>query len=182
MLDRSETSELFPELEGYLDQIELCRKQLRQLTKGMSDEAANWRPDAEDHRSVYSYIIHLTNSDGYWFRQIIGGEPFIDRGGKETGRKSEWDEEGNLADALDRWEETSLKSQNEIIRNLTLEQLGEKVYVPSGGIKGNVPRRWAILHQIRHMGEHQGHIQLTRQLWEAMNNVKGTARSFALRS
>ena len=173
---------LYPELEGYIDQIELCRKQLRQLTKGLSNEAANWRAPHEDNRSVYSYVIHLTNSDKYWYRQVVGGEPLVDRGGQDTGRKNEWDEEGDLGAAIERWESDQLKTQNEILKKLTLEQLGDKVYAPSGGIKGYVPRRWVILHQIRHMGEHSGHIQLTRQLWEHHNNLKGTTRSFAPKS
>ena len=147
------------EVQGYLTELGILRKQIKDTTQGLNEEAANWRPLPKDTNSIYAILCHLIGSDNFWVRQIIGGET-IDRE-----REAEFRASGHLSEVLDRWEKVSRASEM-VLRKLNSSQLGKTRTVPTRPDWGSVTVRWCILHLISHYAIHLGHIQFTRQLWE----------------
>ncbi len=147
------------EVQGYLTEFGILRKQIHDATQGLNEEAANRCPLPKDTNSIYGILCHLIGSDNYWVRQIIGGEAI------ERDREAEFHASGHLSEVLDRWEKVS-RTNEKILRKLKSSQLGETRTIPTRPEWGSVTVRRCILHLISHYAIHLGHIQLTRQLWE----------------
>lgn len=147
------------EVQGYLTELGILRKQIQDAIQGLNDEAVNWNPLLKDTNSIYATLYHLIGSDNFWVRQIIGRET-IDRD-----REAEFRVSGHLSEVLDRWQKVA-KANEKYLRQLNTSQLGETRTVPTRPEWGSVTVRWGILHLISHYAIHLGHIQLTRQLWE----------------
>ena len=147
------------EVQGYLTEFDILKKQIREAIQNLNDEAVNWRPLPKDTNSVYAILRHLVGSEEYWVRQVIGGES-IDRD-----REAEFRASGHLSEIVDRWEKVGSISEN-ILSNLSSTQLEEsRTPTLTTGI-ASYTIRGCILHIISHYAIHLGHIQLTRQLWE----------------
>ncbi len=146
------------EVQGYLSEFGILKKQIREAIQNLSDEAINWCP-FPDTNSIYAILCHLVGSEEYWVRQVIGGES-VDRD-----REAEFRASGHLSEIVDRWEKVGIISEN-ILSNLSSSQLGESrtLTLATGVVSYTV--RGRILHIISHYAIHLGHIQLTRQLWE----------------
>jgi len=147
------------EVQSYLTELGILRKQIQDAAQGLNEEAANWRPLPKDTNSIYAILCHLIGSDNFWVRRIIGGET-IDRD-----REAEFRASGHLSEVLIRWEKVS-RANERVLSQLNPSQLGETRTVPTRPEWGLVTVRWCILHLISHYAIHLGHIQLTRQLWE----------------
>ncbi|MBI2831179.1 MAG: DUF664 domain-containing protein, partial [Chloroflexi bacterium] len=148
------------EVQGYLTELGLLRKQVHTAVQGLNDEAANWHPLPEGTNSIYGIISHLIGGESYWVRQVIAGETL------QRDREAELHATGSLSELLERWDKAG-KDSAAILGNLTLKELGEtrspSIHRPEWG---DITVRWCILHVISHLSLHVGHIQLTRQLWE----------------
>ena len=147
------------EVQAYITELGILRKQIQDAIRGLDEEAGNWRPLPKDTNSIYTILCHLIGTDNFWVKQIIGGET-IDRD-----REAEFRASGHLSEVLDRWEKVCAANEP-ILRRLTSSQLGETRTVPTLPALGSINVRWCILHLISHYALHLGHIQLTRQLWE----------------
>ncbi len=148
------------EIQGYLTEFGILKKQIRDAIQGLNDEAGNWLPLPKDTNSIYAILCHLAGSENFWVGQVIGGET-IDRD-----REGEFLASGQLSEIIDRWEKVGRKNEK-ILGNLSSSQLEESRTVThyTGGV-GSHTVRWCILHLLSHYAIHLGHIQLTRQLWE----------------
>lgn len=147
------------EVQGYLTEFGILRKQISEAMQGLNDEAANWHPLSEGTNSIYALLAHLMGVDNFWVRQVINGEV------GHRDREAEFRASGSLSEILSRWE----KAWTEIevmIGKLTLTQLSEARSLPFRPESGTVTVRWCVLHLVSHCATHLGHIQLTRQLWE----------------
>jgi hypothetical protein len=91
-------------------------------------------------------------------KRVIAGIPI------QRDREAEFRAFGSLSEALKGWEAIDREADG-ILAKLTLKQLEETRDV--SGPFGRVSVRWCILHQIGHYATHLGHMQITRQLWDA---------------
>lgn len=147
------------EVQGYLAELRILKQQILDASRGLNEEAANWRPLPKDSNSIYAILCHVIGSDNFWVRQIICGEA-IDRD-----REAEFRASGPISAVLDRWEKVS-KANERVLSQLNSSQLGETRTVPAHPELSFVTVRWCILHLISHYATHLGHVQLTRQLWK----------------
>ena len=145
------------EVQGYLNEFNITRNQIRDALKGLDDEAVNWKPLTKDTNSIYAILTHLAGTQANWMKQTVAGIPI------KRDRDAEFRATGNLFDAVKRWEDMD-READLIMANLTVAQLREKR--KTTGPFGEVTVQWCILHQISYYALHLGHIQLTRQAWE----------------
>ncbi len=148
------------EVQAYIAEFNTLRGEIRKTLQGMSDEAGNWHPLPKDSNSIYALITHLTGAQGNWMKRVIAGIP------TSRDREAEFRASGILSEALKAWE-TIDRETDEILSKLTRKQLEETRDV--SGPYGRVTVRWCILHQISHYATHLGHVQITRQLWDAQH-------------
>jgi uncharacterized damage-inducible protein DinB len=145
------------EVQGYLNEFNITRRQIRDAIKGLDDQAVNWKPLTKETNSIYAILTHLTGTQNSWMKQTIAGIPI------KRDREAELRASGNMSDAVMRWENMD-KEVDDILSKLTSAQLRETR--KTSGPFGEVTVQGCILHQISHYALHLGHIQLTRQAWE----------------
>jgi hypothetical protein len=146
------------EIEGYLTEFRILRKQIRDAVQDLDDEAANWQPFPGSN-SVYATLYHMLGSNDFFVRQSINGQTI------NRDRDGEFLASGHLAELLDKLKKVGATNED-ILDKLTFNQLAEVKAVPGHAEWGLVSNRWLILRLISHYSLHIGHIQLTRQLWE----------------
>ena len=132
---------------------------MRDVIKDLPPEALNWNPLPEDVNSIYTLVTHVCGSETFWIQQMIGGKDVRrDRDSEFVSRGERLDD---LLDLLDRTQEATAT----VLSKETSESLSRMI------------RRWPdmppksalawVLRCLRHGVVHQGHTELTKQLWEA---------------
>jgi len=152
---------MLKEIESYLSFLNDLRGQVKTLLEGLPQEALDWRPlDGQGELATNSLavmMIHLAGSEAFWMKEIIGKQSI------RRDRDAEFVVKGlgfpDLAAKL----EAGAKETTAILSSLTIAQLEETRKFR----ERTVTVRWAILHVIEHFAMHVGHMQLTRQLWQA---------------
>jgi hypothetical protein len=149
------------EAETCLELFDTLRAEVVASISGLSPEALNWRPlegtDEHATNSLAATFAHLTGSQRFWVGEAVGGQD------AHRVREAEFRVvAGNAAELLDQLEATF-----GLVRQVLTT-------LPPGHLEGEVKvgqrtrtRRWALLHALEHTALHVGHMQLTRQLWEA---------------
>lgn len=150
------------EIQGYLTEFGILRKQISEAIKGLSDEGANWHPLPQGTNSVYAILSHIIGADTFWIRRFIGGEPI------RPDREADFAASGSLPELVERWERAWAETES-IIAKLGHGQLLETRKLPFRAESGEITIQWALLHLLSHYGMHLGHLQLTRQLWDAQH-------------
>jgi len=147
------------EVRDYLVELGFLRGQIRDAIKGLDDKGVNWHPLSEQANSIYAIISHLTGSESFWVRGVIGKQAI------ERDRDAEFRASGQLSELLQRWEQVGRATET-ALGELTSSELAEPRTVPVFPGGGPATVRWCIAHIIGHYGIHVGHIQVTRQLWD----------------
>jgi uncharacterized damage-inducible protein DinB len=147
-----------PEIQGYLTEFGILRRNIQDTIRGLNDEGANWHPLQKETNSIYAILTHLMGADDFWVHNIILGEE------KQRDREADFRATGNLGILLTRWENAWNEIES-ILAKLSHEQLIEVRSFSRSGHRESVTIQWIILHLISHYAIHLGHIQLTRQLW-----------------
>lgn len=150
-----------PELEQYTQALERLRASAAAVVEDLPAAALNWRPldGDESTNSLAATLTHLAGSTRYWVGEVAGERPaHRDRDAEfRASTTSAADLLGMLGQAMEVSRET--------LASLPPEKLDETVTARDR----TVSRRWAVMHAIEHAAVHVGHMQLTRQLWEAHN-------------
>ena len=150
---------MLKEIENYLSFLNDFRNQVKTLLEGLPKEALDWRPISGEGElatnSLGVMATHLTGSEAFWMKEIIGGQSI------RRDRDAEFVVKGlGFAELLAKLE-AAAKDTQEILSSLTPSQLEE-----TRKFRDRIVMvRWAILHVIEHFAMHIGHMQLTRQLW-----------------
>jgi uncharacterized damage-inducible protein DinB len=150
-----------PFFVDYLERLDSLLQGFEEAISGLSPEALNWKPGPEMN-SIAVLITHTTGSTRFWIGDVVLGEP------SDRVRDNEF-----RAQAAD---EAALKTLLANVRTythdglpqLTLADLDAIRQTPDGEAEYTVG--WVLLHVMEHVGQHLGHIQLTRQLWEQHQN------------
>lgn len=154
---------MLPEIKQYLADLDDLRGQVATMIKDLPAEALNWRPalpaGADPTNSLAVLAVHIAGSEHFWISECIGQQP------PTRVRAEEFAYEATSpADALTRLEKSAAETQA-VLSGLSAEQL-EGTFLRDDH---PVSVRWAIVHTIKHISLHIGHMQLTYQLW---NNGK----------
>lgn len=152
-----------PEIAHYQQAFERLHADAQAALAGLPPAALNWRP-LEGDESTNSLAItatHLAGSERFWVGEVAGERP------AHRDRDAEF--RATAATVADL--QQALRAAGDVVHaalgGLTAEKLDELVHTRSPRGERDVTRRWAVLHALAHGHTHVGHMQLTRQLWEA---------------
>ena len=144
-------------ISGVRAQFNTVLNDLRQALDGLEGEALNWRPVGDESSSIYMLVSHMMGMAGGMCAVVRGEEPQRDRAAEFAafGANSEDllklidDTQATVEQALSTTTDEMLASKREFVGN---ESTGAGM----------------LAVMIRHLGEHLGHVALTRQLWEQL--------------
>ena len=144
--------------EQYLDRLTLVHQEIEATVDGLRLEAMDWTP-GPGMNSLGILMAHVAGAEKHWFGDVIAGE----RTGRD--REAEFRTRGRDAAALKAGLQEMLTYGRSVVAKLELADLtSERVLHPDGR---TMPVGSCLLHILRHAAEHAGHMQITRQLWDA---------------
>ena len=147
------------ETEAYLERLDYVRNEFKKEIRDMSPEELAWQPLGEDTNSAYVLATHVAGTEAYHIHQLVGG---ID---VHRNREAEFAAVGADPSHLECILSETGDTTREVLSNATTADLDETF-----DYRGqSVTRRWAVLHTLEHIGQHLGHLTLTRQLYRAQN-------------
>ena len=135
---------------------------LRQALDGLEGEALNWRPVGDESSSIYMLVSHMMGMAGGMCAIARGEEPQRDRAAEFAATGTNADDLRTLIDDTQAKVEQALETVTEEMLSATREFVGNES--TGAGM---------LLVMTRHLGEHLGHVALTRQLWEQLEAAGG---------
>ena len=147
------------ETEAYIERLQYLRDQVSELLEGTSEHELNWTPLAEDTNSAIVLATHIAGSESHWVHQVAGG---ID---VHRNREAEFEVSASDPSEILALLRKTGQTTKEVLGNVSTADLDKAGGTgPSGA---PVTGRWAVLHAIEHIGQHLGHLDLTKQLYAA---------------
>ncbi len=152
-----ETSMTLPEVEGYIETLRDLREETLKHVGALEAEALNWKPPVSDTNSIYALATHMAGSERYWIQKNVGGVEV------KRDRPAEFAASGADVNALRQQIHEVAQQSEAVLRSLSAADLRSMRKTTLG--EHSV--QWCILHVVEHLSRHLGHVELTRQLWEA---------------
>jgi hypothetical protein len=146
-----------PQVQEYVDRIESLHRQMEEVFQGLDSAALNWKPLKQGANSMAVLAHHAAGSERYWVCQVVGGQDIQrDRDAEFVTQAST---PAHLKAALDR----AAQDVRRTLAGYTAPDLRAQ-----HDVRG-APRsaHWCLAQVIEHLAMHAGHMQLTRQLYEA---------------
>ena len=147
------------ETEAYLERLDYLRDEFKKEIRNMSPEELAWKPLDGDTNSPYVLATHVAGTEAFHIHQLVGG---IDA---HRNREAEFAASGMDPSHLERMLSETGETTHRVLSKATTADLDETFEY--GG--RSATRRWAVLHTLEHIGQHLGHLTLTRQLYRAQN-------------
>lgn len=144
-------------LADYLECMERLYNDIKQALDGLPEQALDWSP-APDVNSIAVLVAHAAGSGRMYIGEKAGGTLM------SRDRDAEFRTHGRSAAELVALLDENLNLARTVFANLTLEELERTAGTTRSGTGYSVA--WALLHQLEHLAQHVGHIQITRQWWE----------------
>lgn len=146
------------EIEYIISIFSEVRNDIKGIIKELPGEALNWEPSESDSNSIFAIISHICGSEMEWIQDTIGGikvERYRDQEFIAAG-----DNTSQLLELLDKTQ----KATSDVLSKETLLSLARMVQRYPDRPKTTALA--CIINCLRHISEHVGHLQLTKQLWE----------------
>lgn len=150
---------MLPFFEAYYAELQTCFREIEQAIDRLPDPALDWSP-GPDMNPVTVLTTHTVGSTRYWIIDVACG-----RGATDRNRAGEFATSGRSSAQLKAQIAALLDEIEPALNRLTLDDLALERNAPLQG--ETVSAGWALAHALAHVGTHVGHIQMTRQLWEA---------------
>ncbi len=147
------------EAEACIERLDYLRNEAKKELRGMNAEALNWRPGAPDTNSPAAIVTHMCGTEAQWIHEFVGGLAV------QRSREAEFAVKGASIQDMEGLLDQAGETTRRILRNLSSQDL-DKLKQPSQG-REMISNRWAVLHTIEHLGQHLGHLSLTKQLQRA---------------
>ena len=147
------------EIEAYVERLDALREQLRQAIHGMGADEFNWAPLEADTNSPCVLATHMVGSERFWLHQVLGG---ID---VQRDRDAEFEALAPSSHDLEALLAANGEKTRDVLRAVSADELARERVVHAD--KPAVDGRYAILHALEHLGQHLGHLSLTKQLYAA---------------
>lgn len=147
------------EAEACIERLDYLRNEVKKELRDMTPEALNWRPTPADTNSPYAIANHIAGIEAQWIHQFVGGLEI------QRSREAEFAAKGNSVADLNAMLDRAGDTTRRVLRTLSAEDLA-KTKSPAPG-REQLSYRWVVLHTIEHMGQHLGHLSLTRQLYHS---------------
>ena len=147
------------ESAAYLERLDYLRDEFKKEIRNMGPEELAWKPLGEDTNSPYVLATHVAGTEAFHIHQLVGG---ID---VNRNREAEFAASGMDPSHLEQMLIETGDTTHQVLSKATTADLDETF-----DYRGqSVTRRWAVLHTLEHIGQHLGHLTLTRQLYRAQN-------------
>ena len=140
-----------------LDLLERLHGEIHTAVKGLSQEAVDWAPGPEMN-SMGVLLAHMAGSEKYWLGEVVAAA------GSERDRAAEFATQGVPLEALLARLEDSLRFCRGVLAGLKIADLPAPRISPRDGRQVTVG--WALAHGLQHIGQHCGHLQVTRQFYD----------------
>jgi hypothetical protein len=141
---------------------------MRAAVEGLPPEAINWRPPGDDTNSIAVLAHHAWHSTRQWLSVTVEAPP------PDRDRAAEFGVSYDSAeDLIARIDEISEECLALIAREQHIDPGAIRTHWDADSdLKFNAA--WTLLHALEHLGEHLGHVSLTRQLWDATADSKSS--------
>ncbi len=156
------------EAKTLADFIERIARDLLAQLAGISDELLNRPTPIPDSNTLYGVATHTVGMGEFWVLALVGGWPIA------RNRSLEFRASGTSAELIARFERW-IKHVHQVLDDLPASKLDEPVYPPAeflstGGFADSqsMTARDCLLHVVEHSATHLGHIQLTIQMFAAI--------------
>jgi uncharacterized damage-inducible protein DinB len=144
--------------DDYLALLESLHSQMDGTLDGVPEDGLDWVPGAEMN-SLGILAAHVAGSERYWIGDVVAQDP------SNRDRATEFRTQAQDAAALKRRLADALAHSRSTLQQLTVEGLSETRVSARDGREFTVG--WALAHALEHTALHLGHMQITRQMWEA---------------
>ena len=151
------------EIKGQLDSMDATRRAIITLIQDLDEHCLNWNPLPGEVNSIYSIVAHLCVSEQGIIHGRAGGLESERQIGKEQVEGSLATSGDNPKTLIDMIEKVGQQTR-EVLGLLNDDKLGELI---DDGIGRPRSARWWIHLNMRHMSDHLGHIEITKQFYEA---------------
>lgn len=151
-------------LQEMLERLSAMHRSLEKAIAGLPDGALDWSPGLEMN-SLGVLMAHTLGATRFWIGDVAGGDP------SGRVREAEFMTAGVSAAELIAHSHEALTHSQSVLSRLLLADLNAIRKVP--GSDREVTGAWAILHALDHMALHVGHMEITRQLWDAYQAGQG---------
>ena len=142
--------------QSVLEHIKTANNDLRKALEGLNGEALNWRPTKEETNSLYVLASHMVGVQ----RSMVALAANVTI---ERSRPAEFAAEGDDAETLLTAINQAEAEVEGWLGGITAETLQERRTMFGGR---DVPALEPLMYALHHLGEHAGHVGLTRQLWD----------------
>ena len=153
-------------MHAYYEQLLGCLQRLHEeigeAIDGLPPEAMDWIPGKEMN-SLGVLMAHVAGSELHWLGDIVADE----RTGRN--REAEFRTHGRDATALKAGLDEMLAYAGRVVEPLTPDDLTAERRAYADGRTMTVGA--CLLHVLRHTAMHTGHMQITRQLWDARSST-----------
>jgi uncharacterized damage-inducible protein DinB len=155
------------------DLLSTLERLTNQLVKAMTSAplgALDWRPGPETSSAAVLFT-HTLGASRPWLVSIVAGET------SDRVREREFEavgpEVGDARERADRW----LADARRILEPMSTADLDRPCRLPSSSEPWmeTLTARGAVLHVVEHIGMHIAHLELTLQLWHALQAGAGAA-------
>jgi uncharacterized damage-inducible protein DinB len=144
-------------IEDYIDRLKGQQQAAAAALEGLPAEALDWVPGS-DMSALGVLAAHLAGTTRYWIVDVVGQQEI------QRDRDAEFATRGMDAAALVAGMDAAMVEALAVVGALSADDLG--AMRRSRRHDEDYSVMWSLLHVLEHWGEHVGHMQLTRQLWE----------------
>lgn len=142
----------------YLERLDSLQEEINKTIDGLPQNALDWFP-GPGMNSLAVLVAHTAGSLRYWVGDVAGEDP----SGRD--RPAEFRTQGVSWKILSQKLADSIAYAHEFLPRLADKDLGSTRFLTDR----QVTVSWALAHALEHTALHTGHIQLTRQLWDAQS-------------
>ncbi|MCI0398119.1 MAG: DUF1572 domain-containing protein [Chloroflexi bacterium] len=148
---------MLPIFEAYFERLARLHHDMKAAMAGLPQAALDWEP-GPGMNSIAVLVAHTAGSERYWIGEVAGQDP------AHRHRPAEFETRGlDEAALVARLDEALAHSQG-VLTRLAPDDL--EAARTTSMWEQPTTAGWALLHALEHTGQHVGHVQMTRQLWE----------------
>ncbi|MBI4498846.1 MAG: DUF664 domain-containing protein [Chloroflexi bacterium] len=154
--------------------LAVLREQHAEMAKqitGLPAAALEWKPGPGTN-SLAVLVLHCLGTERSWLSLAAAAAPLPRRN-----REAEFRASGHDAATLLGMLQAADSAVEPLLGQVDPAKLGTPLDLGYTTVTGQrtVTPAWAIQHTVDHLGQHVGHMQLTRQLWDQGWGARGSA-------
>ena len=146
------------EIQEIVSTFAQVKSEIKAAIRDLPQESLNWTPVAGEANSIYAIVTHICGSERQWMQGTIGGQAV------QRDRDAEFVARGQKVDDLIALLDKTQEETASVLSKETVESLGRIVQRYPDRPKTTALA--SVVGCLRHVSEHLGHAQLTKQLWE----------------